>query len=121
MDILRLFYERVSKSNNLEDLGIPPSEVFYVRKALEERTGVCYTLEHVECSLYLEGRLSPDKHFLTSLPQWYVDKYMEGKMPDMEVLRDKLRVLYNQHLERQSLLFANVAGSEADSESSPPK
>ena len=114
MDVLRVFYERVSQSNNLQDLGIPPSFVFYVRKGLEERTGVCYDLEHVECSLFLEGYLNPDKHFLTSLPQWYVDKYMNGKLPNMSELREKLKVLYYQRLERQASTSAESTAFVAD-------
>jgi hypothetical protein len=94
MEILERFYERVSKSNNLEGLDIPPSCVFYIRRAIEEKTGILYDLEHVEVSLFLEGGVDPDKHFPTALPKWYVDKYLNGVAPDMDKLRIKLREKY---------------------------
>jgi hypothetical protein len=37
---------------------IPKSDVFYVRTAIEGRTGVRYTLDHVERAMYLEGILT---------------------------------------------------------------
>lgn len=115
MEILEQFYDRLRKQCSLSDLGIPTSKVFFVRRAIEERTGVCYTVHHLECSLFLEGYLNPDKHFTNGLPQWYVDKYLKGKHPEMTPLREKLRVLYQRHLETvQSLHSAELEVDEAD-------
>ena len=36
---------------------IPRSDVFYVREAIFQDTGVKYTLDHVERAMYLEGYL----------------------------------------------------------------
>ena len=36
---------------------IPRSDVFYVREALRQRTGVDYSLDRVERAMYLEGFL----------------------------------------------------------------
>ena len=91
MEVLERFYERLSKSDKLEGLNIPPSVVFYVRRAIEVATGVCYDLEHIEVALFLEGKVNPDKHFDKGIPEWYVDKYLGGVKPDMEKLRTKLR------------------------------
>lgn len=100
-DVLRKFYERVSKSNSVTNLGIPPSIVFFVRRALEDTTGVPYTLEHVECSLFLEGYLDPDRFFIDGLPSWYAKKYLTKDL-DMRTLRGKLRYKYHGRLlERQ--------------------
>lgn len=98
-EILQKFYDNLNSQASLTSMGIPPSKVFFVRRAIEDATGVCYSYEHVYCSLFLEGYLNPDKHFTNGLPQWYVDKYLGGKHPEMDVLRDKLRVLYQRHLE----------------------
>ena len=113
-DILRRFYEGVKKQCSLTDLEIPPSLVFYVRRAIAERTGVCYPVSHVYASCYLEGFLDPDTHFVNGLPQDYVDKFFGGKHPDMNVLRERLRVLYQRHLEVQSLSSAELMVDEAD-------
>lgn len=53
-DVLVEFYEAL-KNKTLKYLHIPHSDVFYVRAAIEEATGVRYTLEHVEKSMLLEG------------------------------------------------------------------
>ena len=44
----------------IQKVHIPKSDVFYVREALYNRTGVRYTLDHVERAMYLEGFL--EKH-----------------------------------------------------------
>jgi hypothetical protein len=41
----------------MRTVHIPKSDVFYVREALEVKTGVRYTLDHVERAMYLEGFL----------------------------------------------------------------
>jgi len=37
---------------------IPKSDVFYIRRAIYEKTGKWYTLDHVERSMYVEGHLT---------------------------------------------------------------
>lgn len=112
-DVLTHFYDKLRKQSRLSSMDIPESKVFFVRRAISDATGVCYSLEHVTVSLYLEGELNPDKYFPEALPRWYVDRYLGGKMPDMNVLRDKLRVLYTERLERQILASAELEVSIA--------
>ena len=52
--VLEDFY-RAIKENRLDTLHIPHSDVFFVRAALENATGVRYSLAHVEKSMMLEG------------------------------------------------------------------
>lgn len=110
MEVLERFYERLAKSDKLEGLDIPPSSVFYVRRAIESATGLCYDLEHVEVSLFLEGLINPDKHFLGGIPQWYTDKYLGGVKPDMEELRNRLRTEFklNQQFEKLALYLRSL-------------
>ena len=42
-------------------MHIPKSDVFYVQKAIELRTGIRYTLDHIERAMYLEGHLRVDE------------------------------------------------------------
>ena len=63
--ILEDFYNmlwRASQSRNPEAyinrIHIPVSDVFYVREAIRNSTGVTYSLDHVERAMYLEGHLS---------------------------------------------------------------
>ena len=53
-NILREFYEAL-KNKTFRNLHIPHSDVFYVRAALEDATGIRYSLAHVEKSMMLEG------------------------------------------------------------------
>ena len=57
--ILEYFYEAAASdnANKLKNLHIPMSDVFYVQKAIEARTGHKYTLDHIERAMYLEGHL----------------------------------------------------------------
>lgn len=59
-DVVEHFYEALVSGNpsTLNRVHIPKSDVFYVRTALEARTGIRYTLDHVERAMYLEGHLS---------------------------------------------------------------
>lgn len=114
IDVLQKFYDRLRRSQSLARLDIPPSLVFYVRRALEDGLGQHFDLEHVYVACFLEGYVDPDKHFLEALPSWYVEKYFGGKAPDMEALRVNLRVLYQQHLERQAQASAEPLASGAD-------
>jgi hypothetical protein len=42
-------------NNNLENLHIPHSDVFYVREAVQNYYGKPFTLEHVEWAMREEG------------------------------------------------------------------
>ena len=58
--VLNEFYLAVASNNpkKLKKLHIPKSDVFYVQKAIEVRTGHKYTLDHIERAMYLEGHLT---------------------------------------------------------------
>ena len=57
--VIELFYEALAKEDTkaLRRVHIPKSDVFYVQKAIEARTGHLYTLDHIERAMYLEGHL----------------------------------------------------------------
>ena len=55
-NILDAFYDAIH-NNRLKNLHIPHSSVFYVRAAIEAKTGVRYTLKHVENAMKHEGML----------------------------------------------------------------
>jgi hypothetical protein len=55
-NMLDAFYIAI-RDNKLKDLHIPHSSVFYVRAAIEAKTGVRYTLKHVENAMRHEGML----------------------------------------------------------------
>ena len=52
--VLEDFY-RAIQNNSLDGLHIPHSDVFYVRAALESRTGKRYTLKLIETAMKQEG------------------------------------------------------------------
>ena len=58
-DIIGEFYKAVLDNNPsaVYKIHIPKSDVFYVRAAIEQDTGVRYSLDHVERAMYLEGML----------------------------------------------------------------
>ena len=58
--VIEEFYEALASNNprSLEKVHIPKSDVFYVRQAIYQNTGVWYTLDHVERAMYLEGHLT---------------------------------------------------------------
>jgi|TARA_R110000787_G_scaffold142454_1_gene256068 hypothetical protein len=58
-NVIEEYYKALASNNsrNFFQVHIPKSDVFYVRTAIEESTGVRYTLDHVERSMYLEGHL----------------------------------------------------------------
>jgi hypothetical protein len=58
-DVLTEFYVALADndSRRLRQVHIPKSDVFYVRTAIHNDTGVWYTLDHVERAMYLEGHL----------------------------------------------------------------
>lgn len=61
--VIEEFYEAIASGDTkaLRRVHIPKSDVFYVRAAIEEATGVRYTLDHVERAMYLEGHLRRDE------------------------------------------------------------
>ena len=55
-NMLESFYHAIH-TNTLNRLHIPHSSVFYVRAAIEAKTGKRYTLKHVENAMKHEGML----------------------------------------------------------------
>jgi hypothetical protein len=64
-DVLGEFYKALAGNNErvLRRIHIPRSDVFYVREALYQKTGVRYTLDRVERAMYLEGHLKKSDVF----------------------------------------------------------
>jgi hypothetical protein len=58
-NVLEEFYKALADEDEgrLRRVHIPRSDVFYVREAIFNGTGVWYTLDRVERSMYLEGML----------------------------------------------------------------
>jgi len=58
--VIEDFYRALSSGNAraVQKVHIPKSDVFYVREAIYNATGVKYTLDHVERAMYLEGHLT---------------------------------------------------------------
>lgn len=58
-DVLTQFYHALAGGDerNLRKVHIPRSDVFYVREAIFQKTGVRYSLDRVERAMYLEGHL----------------------------------------------------------------
>ena len=58
-NVIEEYYKALVSNNprSVLQVHIPKSDVFYVRKAIEEDTGVKYTLDHVERAMYLEGMI----------------------------------------------------------------
>ena len=59
-DVIEEFYKALADKNEakLRRVHIPRSDVFYVREAIYQDTGVRYSLDRVERAMYLEGYLS---------------------------------------------------------------
>jgi hypothetical protein len=60
-DVLGEFYKALASgdpSNILRRVHIPRSDVFYVREAYHNHSGVWETLDRIERCMYLEGMLS---------------------------------------------------------------
>ena len=57
--VIEEFYDALASGNSrsLQRVHIPKSDVFYVREAIHQATGVRYSLDHVERAMYLEGHL----------------------------------------------------------------
>ena len=52
--VLESFYHAIT-NKTLKYLHVPHSKVFYIRAAIQERTGIRYSLEHIENAMVLEG------------------------------------------------------------------
>ena len=57
-NVLDEFYKHVL-NNNIENLHIPHSDVFYVRQAVEAHYGRSFSLKHVEDAMRAEGWKEP--------------------------------------------------------------
>ena len=59
-NVLEEFYLALADQDEgrLRKVHIPRSDVFYVREAIFQDTGVKYTLDRVERAMYLEGHLA---------------------------------------------------------------
>ena len=53
-NVLEAFYDAI-RTNSLDRLHIPHSDVFYVREAVQNHYGREFTLEHVEWAMRMEG------------------------------------------------------------------
>lgn len=64
-NVLEEFYKALADEDEgrLRRVHIPRSDVFYVREAIFQDTGVKYTLDHVERAMYLEGHLDASDVF----------------------------------------------------------
>jgi len=64
-NVLEEFYKALANEDEgrLRRVHIPHSSVFYVREAILQRTGVKYTLQHVEKAMYEEGYLRKEDIF----------------------------------------------------------
>lgn len=64
-NVLEEFYKALANEDEgrLRRVHIPHSSVFYVREAILQRTGVKYTLQHVEKAMYEEGYLKKEDIF----------------------------------------------------------
>lgn len=64
-DVLGEFYKALASNNErvLRRIHIPRSDVFYVREALYQKTGIKYTLDRIERAMYLEGHLNKSDVF----------------------------------------------------------
>lgn len=58
-NVIEEFYKALADEDEgrLRRVHIPHSSVFYVREAIFQRTGIKYTLDHVERAMYEEGHL----------------------------------------------------------------
>ena len=59
-NVLEAFYNAI-RTNSLDKLHIPHSDVFYVRSAVEAHYGCSFTLKHVEDAMRAEGWKEKDE------------------------------------------------------------
>ena len=72
-NVIEEFYEALASKNErrLRQVHIPKSDVFYIRTAIYQDTGILYSLDHVERAMYLEGHLRPDEVLEPNKPRGY--------------------------------------------------
>jgi hypothetical protein len=72
--VIEQYYTTLVKKHSarkLKEIHIPLSDVFYVREAIYNKTGVRYTLDHVERAMYLEGHLDASDVLDPHVPRGY--------------------------------------------------
>lgn len=84
-EAIRKFYSTLLRTDRIDANCLFHSKVYYTRWAIRERTGIDYTLEHVNIAMCLEGLLPINE--LGELPEWYIEKFYGGTPPDMAELR----------------------------------
>jgi hypothetical protein len=60
-DVLTHFYNALADKDEgrLKRVHIPRSDVFYVREAIFQKTGIRYSLDRIERAMLVEGFLKP--------------------------------------------------------------
>jgi len=60
-DVIEQFYLAVANNNGnfISAIHIPLSDVFYVREALHQASGIRYTLDYVEWAMLKENMIEP--------------------------------------------------------------
>jgi len=73
--VIEEFYDALASNDtrSLQKVHIPKSDVFYVRQAIYQDTGVWYTLDHVERAMYLEGHLNRNEVLDPDRKRHYAD------------------------------------------------
>jgi len=73
--VIEEFYDALASNDtrSLHKVHIPKSDVFYVRQAIYQDTGVWYTLDHVERAMYLEGHLNSNEVLDPDRKRHYAD------------------------------------------------
>lgn len=68
-DVIGEFYKALAEKDNkvLNRIHIPRSDVFYVREAIYNDTGVKYSLDRVERAMFLEGHLEANDVYKPSM------------------------------------------------------
>ena len=68
-DVIGEFYKALAEKDNgvLKRIHIPRSDVFYVREAIYNDTGVRYSLDRVERAMFLEGHLEASDVYKPSM------------------------------------------------------
>lgn len=58
-EVLTRFYEALATGNErlMKRVHIPRSDVFYVREAIHQKTGIKYPLDRIERAMFVEGHL----------------------------------------------------------------
>jgi len=106
---LERFYSRIQKSDRVNDLDLPRSSVFYVKEAIQARTGEDYPIEHVKISMWLEGHLPISD--VRKIPNWYINKYMDGKC-DFITICNRVKILRRSRLEEAAKLASAEEGQQ---------